>query len=109
MPPNGTLRLLQNARGNLADPLVDRSGELSMRYGGMKENPTYLILRECISEYLASSTPVIGLLLNQNYGYMMFRETTSFQERYGFIPEEWIQEHSELCLYHLGDSRKHIS
>ena len=109
MPPNGTLRLLQNARGHIGDPLVDRSEHLSMSYGGTKENSNYEILGECIKSYLSSPSPVAGLLLNQNYGYMMLSETTSFQDRYGFDPDRWVEEHSQLCLHHLGDSRKQIS
>jgi hypothetical protein len=109
LPPNGTLKLLQNARGQLDDPLVQRSGELSMGYGGSKENSNYRLLQECISAYLSSSTPLLGLLLNQNYGYVMSSETTAFQERHGFATESWIKEHRELCEKHLGDSRTQMS
>jgi hypothetical protein len=105
MPPNGTLRLLQDAQGHLNDPLVERSGDLDMNYGGTKENPNYRILQECINAYLASPTPLIGLLLNQNYAYMMYMETTAFQERHKFDSKEWIQRQTELCSRILGDSR----
>jgi len=108
VPPDGTLRMLQNAKDQTAEPLTARSGQLTMQYGGTKENSNYDLLKECIGEYLSSSTPVLGLLLNQNYGYMMAMETTAFQDRYGFDPADWIEEHSQLCAEHLGDSRTQI-
>ena len=104
-PPNGTLRLLKNARGKLDDPLVAHSDALTMKYGGSKENDTYHILKQCIGAYLASDTPILGLLLNQNYGYMMTTETGSFMERYQFDKTTWLAQHRQLCLTHLGDNR----
>ena len=112
MPPNGTVRFLQQAQSISSvadDPLIARSSELEMNFGGAKENPVYGVLQDCIAQYLASSDPLPGLLLNQNYGYMMLMETTSFQERAGFIVGDWLAEHSELCAKHLGDDRKTIS
>jgi hypothetical protein len=112
MPPNGTLKLLQNARANSVvskDPLIVRSSELSMAFGGTKENPVYEVLRDCIAGYLASNDPLPGILLNQNYGYMMLMETTAFQDRYGFKVDQWLQAHSQLCSIHLGDDRRTIS
>ena len=105
LPPNGTLKLLQNARGHLDDPLVQRSGELGLTYGGTKENASYRILRECIAAYLSSATPVLGLLLDQNFGYLMSSETTAFQERQGFKADAWDEEHRRLCQQVLGDAR----
>ncbi len=108
MPPQGALRMLQSAKGKTGDPLVASSGRLTMSYGGDKENSNYDVLKECISAYLSSPTPVLGLLLNQNYGYMMRMETRSFQDRYAFDPTAWLTEHSELCAKYLGDSRMQI-
>lgn len=108
MPPDGTLRMLQNAKNQTDDPLVKRSGHLTRQYGGTKENSNYQLLKECIAEYLSSTTPVLGLLLNQNYGYMMSMETTSFQERNQFDPIEWLETHSQLCAKYTGDSRTQI-
>jgi hypothetical protein len=105
LPPNGTLKLLQGARGHLDDPLVQRSGELTLGFGGTKENSNYRLLQECIRAYLSSATPVLGLLLNQNFGYLMSSETTAFQERHGFQPAAWLGEHQRLCEQYLGDSR----
>ena len=112
MPTNGTLRLLQAAKNipSLADdPLVARSSEINMSFGGAKENSVYEVFKDCITQYLASSNPLRGILLNQNYGYMMMMETKSFQERNEFQIEEWGAEQSELCLKHLGDNRKSIN
>ena len=112
MPPNGTIRFLQNAQSvpSVADdPLVARSSEIKMDFGGAKENPVYDVFRDCIAQYLASSDPLPGILLDQNYGYMMLMETRSFQERNGFDVGDWLAQHSELCSTHLGDDRKTIS
>ncbi|MEM6991788.1 MAG: tetratricopeptide repeat-containing protein [Myxococcota bacterium] len=107
-PPGGTLRMLQSARGEVDDPVVTRSGELSLGYGGAKENSNYALLRECIDEYLASANPVLGLLLSQDYGTMMSKETGAFQERHGFGLDAWAAEHTKLCTEHLGDSRRRV-
>ncbi len=109
MPPDDTLRMLRNAKGQIQDPLVARSEQLTMQYGGTKENSNYGVLKECIAEYLSSSTPTLGLLLNQNYGYMMSMETTAFQDRYDFNLTGWIEEHSRFCAEYVGDSRTKIS
>ncbi len=108
MPPNGALKMVQNAGENTDDPISACSRHLTMKWGGTKENTNYDILKHCIASYLASPTPIPGLLLNQNYGYMMMMETTSFQDRYGFDLSAWIQEHSDLCQQYLGDSRTQI-
>ena len=70
---------------------------------------TWFILKEIISAYLSSPTPVLGLVLNQNYGYMMSSETVSFQERYNFDSAIWLDEHCQLCAKILGDSRRHLT
>lgn len=108
-PPQGTLRMLQTSKVETKDPLTMRSRELFEKFGGTKENSNYPILKECIEEYLASDMPLLGLLLNQNYGYTMSMETVSFRERYQFEPKQWITEHSELCAKYLGDSRTSVT
>ncbi len=105
MPDSGTLRMLQTAEGQLDDPLVVRSRRLTTKYGGTKENDNYVLLKECVSEYLLSSNPVLGLILNQNYGYMMSGETTAFQDRYSFDRSEWLEDQIRLSEEYLGDSR----
>lgn len=108
-PPNGTTRMIQNVKHQTDDPLTQRIGEFTTQYGGAKENSNYELLKECIAEYLSSETPVLGLLLNQNYGYMMSMETVSFQEWYQFDVAEWLYNHSQLCEMHVGDSRTSIT
>lgn len=111
MPPNGVVSLLQigkNIQTLANDPLVARSHEIEMRFGGTKENRIYGVINDCIASYLSSENPLLGLLLNQNYGYMMMSETLSFQERHDFDVNEWLKQHSQLCLVHLGDNRQSI-
>lgn len=108
MPKEGTLQLLRNAKGKYEHPLVTRSEQLTLQFGGAKENTNYRLIKECVSEYLSSATPVIGLLLNQNYGYIMSMETKAFQDRSGFVAKEWLEEQCELCDRYLGDTRTQI-
>lgn len=108
IPPKNSLKLLQDAKRCSAfadDPLVSRSTSLTLTFGGMSENPDYGILQSCIAEYEHSATPLPGILLHQNYGYLMMRETTAFQERHGFDLANWRTRHIQLCETHLGDSR----
>jgi hypothetical protein len=107
MPPNGVLRLLIGARLN--DPIVKIAPELRMRFGGAKENDDYRRLQDCITAYLASDQHNLGVILNQNYGYMMQMETVSFRERYGFDTNAWLANHQELCEKYLRDSRTQLT
>lgn len=107
-PTDGVLRMLRGFAGLFDDPVLERSEQLTLGYGGVKENENYSLLRACIDEYLSAGTVVPGLLLNQNLGYMMAMETRAFQERHGFQDAAWLEEHVGLCETHLGDSRRHI-
>ena len=108
-PSSGVLRLIQGVKGSIDDPVVRVSTDLRMRFGGTKENDDYRRLRECIEAYLQGPDPLPGIVLNQNYGYVMMRETVSFQERSSFQLETWVEEHRRLCARFLGDSRTGIS
>jgi len=111
-PTEGTFRMLNTAKkkGILSDdPLIKRVDSFTLDFGGKKENDVYEVFTECIQEYLERGEKTRGLIMNQNYGYQMMMETSSFQERYGFDLKEWASKHSQLCLEHLGDSRNLIS
>ena len=111
-PPQGAIRLLQWARTQDIlpdDPLVQLTGQHGLSFGGTKENEIYLAMGTCIESYLDSDTPVTGLLMNQNFAYMMSRETVSFQERYGFNADAWLDRQTGLCEQYLGDSRLTIT
>jgi len=108
-PPQGVLRMLQsnNAKEILPnDPIVKRVNNLNLGFGGEKENNNYPLLKECIEEYFEQGEDIKGLSLFQNYAYMMYSETTAFQERYNFNLSEWQSEYSELCKNKLGDNRR---
>ncbi|MCG8460803.1 MAG: tetratricopeptide repeat-containing protein, partial [Holophagales bacterium] len=109
MPPRGVLRMLQAGRGLIEDPVITRSERLTLEFGGSKTNDNYPLLQEIVSEYLESGHVVRALLMNQNYGYKMSFENSSFQERYDFDADEWYRRHTELCLTHLGDDRHEIA
>lgn len=91
------------------DPLIQQVDSLNFKFGGVKENHDYDILKEVIKEYIVKSDYISALLLYQNYAYMMNSETTSFQERYNFKLGEWQLEFSNLCSKYLNDTRKIFS
>ncbi len=112
LPPQNTLRMLQskNAREYLPDdPIVKRAGELTRSFGGVKENANYSLLKDAIDEYLVQGENIKGLSLYQNYAYMMYTETSSFQERYDFDLAAWREEYARLCNEKLGDNRRYGS
>jgi tetratricopeptide (TPR) repeat protein len=107
-PAQGVIRSLRSSQFREAlskDPIVQRIDEFELNFGGVKENSIYPIIYECVQEYLNSERFIDGLMLYQNYGYMMCSETGAFQERYNFDLKSWRSEYSELCLKHLGDNR----
>ena len=111
-PPQGVIRLLRTPpfREILSkDPIIQRIDDFDLNFGEFKENSIYSIIYECSQEYIKGSNFIDGLMLYQNYGYMMYSETTAFQERYGFNLKRWQKEYSELCLKHLGDNRVYSS
>jgi hypothetical protein len=108
MPPQGVTRSLNSPQFKeilAEDPLIARMNELKFTYGGTKENYDYQIYLECIDEYFKKGMYMSGLYLLQNYGYMMYSETISFQERYNFDLSSWQKRYSSLCLEYLGDNR----
>ena len=112
LPPQGVLRMLQNKNAKVIlpnDPVIRLANDLSLGFGGQKENKNYPLLKECIDEYLGQEENIKGLSLYQNYAYMMSSETISFQERYDFNLSEWQNEYSELCKVKLGDNRRFVS
>lgn len=107
-PAQGVIRSLRNPQFREAlsnDPIIQRIDDFELNFGGVKENAIYPIIYECVQEYLNSEQFIDGLMLYQNYGYMMYSETGAFQERYNFDLKSWQSEYSKLCLKHLGDNR----
>jgi tetratricopeptide (TPR) repeat protein len=108
LPAQGVIRSLRSPQFGEAlskDPLIQRVDEFNFNFGGVKENSMYPMMYECVQEYFNSGQFIDGLMLYQNYGYMMYSETVSFQERYNFNLKSWQSEYAELCLKHLGDNR----
>lgn len=63
--------------------------------GGTKENPTYPILREAIEVYADQGSVIAAYSLLQSYSEFMRRETTAFQDRYGFN-QAFLDRQNEL-------------
>ena len=78
------------------DPLWMRRDELKFEFGGAKDNQDYPVLRDLIAEYQKAGLGVQAMLLLQTYGELMFQETVSFQERYGFSVERHIEAQLRL-------------
>lgn len=111
LPSEGAIRMLKTAVNLDAfndEPLIRIIPDLSMKFGGTKENHQYNLLSECAEEYLRTGKHIRGLKLMQNYAFMMSIETSAFQERYKFNINDWQQEFSERCLKHLGTNRKWV-
>jgi hypothetical protein len=107
-PPQGVIQSLRRPQFREVlnkDPVAQRIDEIELNFGGVKENSIYPIIYECVQEYINSERFIDGLMLYQNYGYMMHSETGSFQERYNFNLKSWQSEYSALCLKYLGDNR----
>lgn len=88
-----------------ADPIWINRKRLTLKFGGVKENDEYKILREAIDQYLDDSVFVAGMTLMQTYAHLMYAETVSFQERYGFNAKEFVSWQREIAASRYGKSR----
>lgn len=107
-PGQGVIRTLRHPKVREVlsqDPMIQRIDQLDLNFGGVKQNSTYPVIYECVQEYFNNEQFIDGLMLYQNYGYMMHSETRAFQDRYQFNLKDWQSEYSALCLKYLGDSR----
>jgi len=87
------------------DPLWKNRRKLTMRFGGLKQNDDYIILRNAIDQYVMQGKKMEAILLMQTYGELMFRETISFQERYGYNISEHLSRQRTMTK-NLGFSRE---
>jgi tetratricopeptide (TPR) repeat protein len=109
MPAEGVLRMLKSAIKMEAfkdEPLIRIVTDVTMKFGGTKENHQYNLFTECAEEYFKNGKPIEGLKLMQNYAFMMSMETSAFQERYEFNLADWQKQYLDLCQKHLGTDRK---
>ncbi|OBV38485.1 tetratricopeptide repeat protein [Janthinobacterium psychrotolerans] len=72
------------------DPIWRHCGQLSLSFGGSKENADYPVLAAAIDTYLEQGKLRSGATLMQTYAELMSAETVSFQERYGFDQDAFI-------------------
>lgn len=77
---------LTNGPDDLADDPIwlHRAHLIAPPVGGSKQNDIYPVLAEAAAGYAALGNIAAALSLWQAYGEFMWRETTAFQERYGF-------------------------
>lgn len=79
------------------DPIWLSRHDLRLQFGGTKINDDYLVLRRAIDVYLEQGKAVKAATLMQTYGEWMCTETVSFQERYGFVTQEYVAWQVATC------------
>ncbi|UWE14942.1 SMI1/KNR4 family protein [Herbaspirillum huttiense] len=87
------------------DPIWLARKELTLSFGGKKENADFPVLLNAIHRYLDQSEFVRASTLMQTYAELMWRETVSFRERYGFIAAEFIAWQIEVGEKYAMGSR----
>lgn len=88
-----------------SDPIWLNRERLTLKFGGVKENDEYKILRDAIDQYLADSAFVRAMTLMQTYAQLMYSETVSFQERYDFDPKAFVSWQREVAATQYGKAR----
>jgi hypothetical protein len=88
-----------------SDPIWRNRERLTLKFGGVKQNDEYRILRDAIDQYLADSAFLPAMTLMQTYAQLMHSETVSFQERYEFIPKRFVAWQREVAKSRYGKSR----
>ena len=74
-----------------SDPLWSQRQQLTFATG-VKRNDDFNIYEEAVAEYLRQGKGVLAVRLRVLVGEMMWRETTSFRERYGY----GLEKHRQL-------------
>jgi tetratricopeptide (TPR) repeat protein len=108
--PVRLLRWLQSrpdgVNGLERDPLWRERKRLTLTYGGSKENDDYPIMRDAIDAYLADRQFLKAVTLMQTYAELMYRETTAFQQRYGFDQNAFLKRQREVFAAELSTTRE---
>jgi tetratricopeptide (TPR) repeat protein len=108
--PISLLRWLQT-RSELPEelsrnPIWVARHRLHLVFGGTKHNDDYLVMREAIDAYVADRQHLRAVTLMQTYAELMFRETISFQERYGFDWQAFRQQQHRVFVIGLSTTRE---
>jgi hypothetical protein len=88
-----------------SDPIWNNRTRLILKFGGVYENDDYKIFRDVIDQYLGDSNFVSAMTLMQTYAQLMYSETVSFQERNGFIAQEYLLLQCDVAASQYGKSR----
>ena len=91
-PPFKALQWLraQGVPDGERDPIWRACGQLSLNFGGSKDNADYPVLLAAIAAYLEQGNHLYASTLMQTYAELMSAETVSFQERYEFDQAAFI-------------------
>ena len=106
--PQKVLRWLRSQsapRAGQDDPIWRAKDQLSLKYGGSKENMDYPILLAAIDDYIANANFLSASTLMQTYAELISSETVSFQERYGFDKHSFISRQIAISGLHPGGTR----
>lgn len=88
-----------------SDPIWINRERLNLKFGGVKENKQFKILRGAIDDYLGSSNYVSAMTLMQTYAELMYSETVSFQERHNFNAAEFVAWQKDVARSEYGHAR----
>ena len=88
------------------NPIWIARNRLHLVFGGTKHNDDYLVMREAIDTYVAERQYLSAVTLMQTYAELMFRETISFQERYGFEWQAFRQQQHHAFVVGLSTTRE---
>ena len=88
-----------------SDPIWINRERLTLKFGGVKENDQYRILRDAIDVYLGNSMFISAMTLMQTYAQMMYSETISFRERYNFDAREFVGWQRDVAESQYGRAR----
>jgi hypothetical protein len=72
---------------------------------GQKTNDDYAAMETAIEQYLEQRRSLRAVTLMQTYAELMVRETTSFQERYGFNSRSFLNRQRDIFLHELDTNR----
>ncbi len=87
------------------DPIWISRKQLTLNFGGVKENAEYAVLRSAIDAYLQQSAFIPAMTLMQTFAEYMTGETISFKERQGFDGEEYVAWQLDVAATQYGKSR----
>lgn len=86
------------------DPLVKRINEFELIITYNQLTMNYDIVKQAIEEYYENGDYVNALILEHNYALIIGNQTSTFQDKKGFVLHTWQEEYQEKCEKFLNRS-----